>query len=149
MDASCPLPLIPIDDDEAIWRNEARKENVMRSIMRNAVLTAGAILLCAAGTARASTSTVLEANVPFPFVVNGQNFPAGKYSVQRDDMGSSVLLIRSEKGNHAAAFVSTTPDGGNDPAGSQPSLTFKRHENQYRLSSIWESAHEGWDIVSG
>jgi hypothetical protein len=118
----------------------------MRSIMRNAVLTASAILLCAAGTARASTSTVLEANVPFSFVVNGQNFPAGKYTVQRDDMLSSVVLIRGENGNHMAAFVSTTPDGGHDPAGSQPALTFKRHENQYRLSSIWESANEGWDV---
>lgn len=119
----------------------------MRSIMRNAVLTAGAILLCAAGTARASTSTVLEANVPFPFVVNGQNFPAGKYMVQRDDMSSSVLLIRGEKNNHTAAFVATTPDGGQDPAGSQPALTFTRHENQYRLSNVWESGSEGWDVA--
>ena len=119
----------------------------MRSIMRNAVLAAGAILLCAAGTARASSFTVLEARVPFPFVVNGQNFPAGKYTVQRDDTASSVVLIRGEKGNRAAEFVQTTPDGGHDPAGSQPSLSFTRHENEYRLSSIWESAHAGWDVV--
>ena len=117
----------------------------MRSIMRNAVLTAGAILLCAAGTARAST--VLEANVPFPFVVNGQDSPAGKYTVQRDDMSSSVLLVRGEKNNHTAAFVATTQDGGHDPAGTQPALTFRRHENQYRLASVWESGSEGWDVA--
>jgi len=120
----------------------------MRSIMRNAVLTAGAILLCAAGSARASTSTVLEANVPFSFVVNGENFPAGRYTVRRDDMSSSVVLIRGEKGNHMAALVFTRPDGGHDPAGSQPALTFKRHENQYQLSSVWQSESEGWDVVN-
>lgn len=119
----------------------------MRTIMRNAVLVAGAILLCAGGTARASTSNVLEANVPFPFVVNGQKLPAGKYMVQRDDMSSSVLLIRGEGNNHTAAFVSITPDSGHDPAGSQPALTFKRHENQYRLASVWESGSQGWDVA--
>ena len=50
----------------------------MRFNMRNAVLAAGAILLCVAGTAGASMSTVVKANVPFTFVVNGRTFPAGK-----------------------------------------------------------------------
>jgi hypothetical protein len=119
----------------------------MRKMMRNAVLIAGAILVCAGGTARAaSTSNVLEANVPFPFVVNGQTMPAGKYIVQRDDTSSLVLLIHGEGNNHASAFVSTTPDSRHDPAGLQPTLTFKRHENQYRLASVWESGSEGWDL---
>jgi hypothetical protein len=121
----------------------------MRTIMRNAVLVAGAILLGLIGTAKASASNVLEVRVPFPFVVNGQTLPAGKYMVQRDDMSSSVLLIRGEENtNRRATFVSTTPDGGHDPAGSRPALAFTRHENQYRLSSIWESANEGWDVGS-
>ena len=95
-------------------------------------------------------SNVLKANVPFPFVVNGQNFPAGKYMIQRDDTSSSsVLLIRGEGiHNHTSIFLSTTPDGGHDPAGSRPALTFKRHENQYRLASVWESGSRGWDVAS-
>ena len=118
----------------------------MRSIIRNSALAAGMILLGAVGTARASTTTVLEAKVPFSFMVNGQSFPAGKYLVQRDDTSGTVMLIRGEKNNHAAAFVATTPDGGQDPAGSHPALTFSRHENQYRLSSIWQSANDGYDV---
>jgi hypothetical protein len=120
----------------------------MRSIMRNAVLVASAILLGASGTARASVSDVLHANVPFPFVVNGQSFPAGRYTIQRDDLLSSVLLIRAEGHNHQGVFVTTTPDGGKDPAGSKPVLTFKLHENQYRLASVWESGDRGWDLPS-
>jgi hypothetical protein len=119
----------------------------MRTIMRNAVLAAGAILVCAGGTAQASTSTVMEANVPFPFVVNGESFPAGKYMIEREGTSSSVVLIRGEHNNHAATFVLTMPDEGRDPGGSQPALTFSRHENQYRLASIWESGSEGFDVT--
>lgn len=117
----------------------------MRTTLRNAVLTAGAMLLCAGGTA--SASTVLEAKVPFPFVVKGHTLPAGKYAVERDDNQSSVLLIRDEQGRHPAAFVAVVPDGGKDPAGSShPALTFRRDENQCRLSGIW-SSDEGWDVA--
>ena len=120
----------------------------MQSMMRNAALVAGAILLCAGGTARASTTNVLDVSVPFPFVVNGKSFPAGKYMIQRDDASSSVLLIRGEGHNHTAAFVSTMVDGGHDPAGSRPALTFMRDENEYRLATVWESGSEGWDVAN-
>ena len=119
----------------------------MRTIMRNAVLAAAA-LMCFSGPARAAETTMLEAKVPFDFVVNGQPFPAGTYLIQRDDVSASILLIRGEGRNHATAFVSTIPDGGHDPAGSQPVLTFKRLENRYRLTSVWQSADRGWDVRS-
>ncbi len=48
------------------------------------------MLLSAADTARASTSTVLKANVPFAFEVNGQTLPAGHYLIQREDDSSPV-----------------------------------------------------------
>lgn len=109
-----------------------------------------AVLLCAAGTARASAETVMKANVPFAFEVNGHSFPAGTYLIQRDDMSSpSVLIIRgADKGNHATAMVMTMADNGQDPAGSRPALTFKRHEREYQLSSVWQSPGEGFDISS-
>ena len=119
----------------------------MRSILNRGVILAAAILLCAGGTAQASEG-VVTANVPFPFVVNGKNMPAGKYLIQRDDTLPSMLLIRgNQKNNHAAAFVSSIRDEGHDPAGSRPSLTFKRYENQYRLTGVWESQQEGFDVV--
>ena len=103
----------------------------MRSITRRA-LVGGALLLCSAMTAQAMPSTFMKARVPFPFVVNGQTFPAGTYTVQRDM--SSVLLIRGDRIGQPSMFVSTVPDGGQDPAGSRPALEFKEYENQYRLS---------------
>ena len=116
----------------------------MNATIRNAMLTAGAMVL-AATTAGANPSTIFEGEVPVPFVVNGKTFPAGKYMVQRES--SSILLIRGEKKNHAAAFIETLRDSGFDPAGGQPALVLKEVEGKYQLTGVWESSSEGWDIV--
>jgi hypothetical protein len=120
----------------------------MRSLTTKAILTTGVMLLCAVGTAQASTTTVLRANVPFPFVVNGQNMPAGTYTVERDDMSRGILLVRQGQGKHAATFVSSIPDRKKDPAGSRAALTFTRYENEYRLANVWQADHEGWDVLA-
>jgi hypothetical protein len=118
----------------------------MRSIMRKSVMLAGAFLLFAGANARASDGYAFEVKVPFPFVVTGQTFPAGQYMVEEQADGS-VLLLRGEKGNHAVTFLTTTPASRREPAGTKPALTFTRDENQYRLSSVWESGSAGWSII--
>ena len=112
--------------------------------MRSKLTKAGGLMVAcmvlATGSARAST---LEVKVPFPFVVHGQTLPAGHYSVN-DDGG--VVLFRGDKGDHADMFVLTIPASGHDPAGNSPTLTFRRSENQYLLTGIWESRTVGRDI---
>ena len=121
----------------------------MTSIGKTGIALAGAILLCVGGTAQAAPDTVATANVPFAFEVNGQTMPAGKYLIQRDESTPSVLLIRGEqKNNHAAAFVLTIRDGGQDPAGSDSVLAFKRYENTYRLAGVWDSNEQGFDLLN-
>jgi hypothetical protein len=117
----------------------------MKTTLRNAVLVAGGILLSVGGTAQASTSTELKANVPFPFVINGQNLPAGKYDIERDDF-ARVLLIRNENSKQAV-IVEAIPEYGQQPANSRPVLTFTRHENQYQLTGVRESTGDGWDLI--
>jgi hypothetical protein len=116
----------------------------MQSILKKSVMLAGAFLVFGGATANAALSSVMEVKVPFAFVVNGQTFPAGQYSVQQDN---SVVLIRREGGNYEARFLITVPDGGRDPAGSVPALTFTRDENHYRLSAVWASASQGWSVI--
>ena len=116
----------------------------MNSRIRNVMLAAGAMVLGAA-TVGASPDMIFEGEVPVPFVVNGMTFPAGKYMVERES--SSVLLIRGEKKNHAAAFFETMRDSGFDPAGAQPALVLQEVEGKYQLTGVWGSSSEGWDIV--
>jgi hypothetical protein len=115
----------------------------MRSNLMTSVIGALAAVLLMAGTARAQDT--LEVKIPFSFMVNGHTLPAGTYTLSRDAMASSVWLIRGDK---AGVFVGTVPAGGHDPAGNRPSLTFVRHENEYKLSSIWESANDGLTLVN-
>ena len=112
--------------------------------MRTKLLKVGmlvtACLGVAAGSARAST---LDVKVPFPFVVQGKTMPAGQYQVTEEE---GLIRLRGEKGTHAVDTVLTIPASGSDPAGTQPVLMFKRHENQYRLTGIWESEMQGREI---
>ena len=119
----------------------------MKSLMRKSGLLAGVLLLFAGATANAAVANVLEVKIPFPFVANGKHFPAGQYMIQPDETSGTVLLIRGENGNRAAAFVMTMPAEGRDPAGSTPALTFTRYENQLRLSTVWESGTVGDSII--
>jgi hypothetical protein len=109
----------------------------MRTIKKSAVLAAAFVGLFV-GSASAQETVV--AKVPFPFVVRGEEFPAGRYEIRPN--GDGVLSIRGTD-NKSAIVVITIPADGRDPLGDQPSLVFTRFENVYRLSQIWEAGTEG------
>ncbi len=114
----------------------------MRSLIVKSAM-AGAVLLLASGTARASD--VLQVNVPFSFQVGKEMFPAGRYMVEEDSLrGAAVLLIR---GMHTpqSAFVLTETAAAQGPG--TPSLQFDHRENQYRLTGVWEAPNEGRTII--
>jgi hypothetical protein len=114
----------------------------MRSaIVKSAML--GASLFLASGTAHAGEA--LEINVPFSFLVNHETFPAGHYRVEEDSLaGPSILLIRGMK-TPQSTFVLTQTASGRGP--NKPALQFERHENKYRLSTVWESPIDGQSLV--
>jgi hypothetical protein len=117
----------------------------MRSNLTKSLIGAFAAVLLTAGAA--SAADVLEAKVPFPFVVNGHSFPAGQYTIERASSSSSVFLIRGENGHASAAFVATRPAGNHAPASDMPALQFKKSENQYKLSAVWESSTDGQTVI--
>ena len=111
---------------------------MMSAIKRSSVLSV-AFLALFAGPARAQE---IMAKVPFPFVVGSAHFPAGRYDIRTPADGAGIVSIRGTD-NKAASFALTTSAEGEDPAGDQPVLLFKRYENGYRLAQIWESGNEG------
>jgi hypothetical protein len=102
----------------------------------SAVLTAAFTSLFA-GTSRAQE--VVDAKIPFAFVIGGETFPAGHYEFTTRQ---TVLTMRGLD-NDEGVFAMTTSAGGRDPQGDQPVLVFTRYENSYRLSEIWDSETEG------
>jgi hypothetical protein len=119
----------------------------MRSTLTKSLIGALAAVLLSAGVA--SAADVLQAKVPFPFVVNGHSFPAGQYTIERSGSSPSVFVIRGENGKTTtAAFVATRPAANHAPASLMPALQFKKSENEYRLSAVWESPREGVDVLN-
>src|SRR5476651_493080 len=98
----------------------------MSLIKKSSVLVA-VILGMFAGSARAQET--IDVKVPFPFVVRGDELPAGRYDVV---VHNGILSIRGMD-NSAKIIALTLPADGRDPAGNQPSLVFLRYENQFLL----------------
>ena len=117
----------------------------MRTTLMKSVIGALAGVVLTAGTAAAAD--VLEAKVPIPFMVNGKSFPAGEYTIERATAGSSVFLIHGDHGNRTAVLVGTRPAAEHAPASDMPTIQFKKHENEYRLTAVWESEKEGFDVM--
>ena len=98
----------------------------MRAMLMSSVV--GAMTLLAAA-AQAEPTTRQEVKVPFAFTVNGQEMPAGTYTVREDDDQPHALLIQGSS-NKSAIFVLTAPVDG-VPAPQDSSLVFAKDGNSY------------------
>jgi len=112
----------------------------MRAVLMSSVFGA---LVFAAAAAQAGPSTRQEVKVPFAFTINGQQMPAGTYSVRQDDAQPSALLIQ---GAHSAAYVLTAPVE-NGSAQQDTSLVFEKDGNTYRLSEVWDNDGDGVAVL--
>ena len=118
---------------------------IMIGILRKTALAGAFAMIAGVASARAE---VVEAKVPFDFVVRGQTLPAGDYVIERDINQPSVLVIRGKEGSHPRVLVFTEPAGTHDPAGERPVLRFTQHDSQYWLADVWRSRDDGWEIES-
>jgi len=116
------------------------------STIKTSLAFATVVIGLFASSARAQE--VLAVKVPFPFVVGQHEFPAGRYDIRTADQTGSVIEIEGIDDNttNAFAFAQTNSADGFDPVGNQPALVFLRHENEYRLSQIWESTTTGREL---
>ena len=102
-----------------------------------------AMVFAAAAAQAGPNNNRQEVKVPFGFTVNGQEMPAGSYSVLQDDSQSGTLLIQ---GQHSAAYVLTAPvASGSGP--QDTSLVFEKDGKGYRLMQVWDDAGDGVSIV--
>lgn len=112
----------------------------MRGLVMTSVMAG---LVFAAAAAQAAPLNRQEVKVPFSFVVNGQELPAGTYSVQFDDLNAGALLLRGDK---ASAYVLTAPVAG-DSTPSDSSLVFAKEKGRYHLAQIWNGDSGGQTVV--
>jgi hypothetical protein len=115
----------------------------MKTFRFTALLSAaalGLLLLAAAPAAYADSPSLLQANIPFPFVVNDVALPAGKYRIQQvDPTNDKALEIQRDNGTKAADFL-VEDLGTRNPAGTK--LVFDVVGGKSFLAQVW-NADEG------
>ncbi|HKC55567.1 MAG TPA: hypothetical protein VKC35_05565 [Vicinamibacterales bacterium] len=113
----------------------------MGTILKTSTLTAAVFIGLLVGVSNAQD--ILNARIPFSFVVGSEEFPAGRYEFRTSQ---AVLTIRG-RDNGRGMFAITQPADGLDPKGDQPLLVFSHYENSYRLTNIWNSQTRGSSLV--
>ena len=108
------------------------------------VLAAAAIVVGSASAAQAQDR--VDAKVPFAFLVNGEQLPAGTYGVREMSEGPDVLIIASTDGQKAVSMM-TIPSSSSNKEGD-PKLLFDTINNQHVLVGIDYGDGEGRRIVS-
>jgi len=114
----------------------------MRAVLMSSVIAA---VTLAAAVAQAAPVNMQEVKVPFSFTVNGQQLPAGTYTVQHDDaLGTGTLFLKGEK---ASTFVLTAPIDGTKSPADDASFVFAKDGDGYRLTQVWDGDANGHEIV--
>jgi hypothetical protein len=96
-------------------------------------------LLLATASAYAQTG-VVKANVPFNFIVNKTELPAGQYRIQPMGINAGAMAIESPDGKVVKAFL---PTACSSPRAQEKSkLVFHRYGTQYFLAEIWRAGDD-------
>ena len=114
----------------------------MNVITKSSVLAA---VFLGTFVASARAEDLITVKIPFPFVVDHKEYPAGRYDIRSDEDSGGVIWIEGMD-NKSVAVALTVHADGRDPAGTEPALVFTRSENTYQLSQIWESRSNGREL---
>jgi len=105
--------------------------------------------ICAIGAIAAAAAvaqfSMLNAYVPFDFIVGNETFPAGRYTLDRGPAQGTVM-IRSEDCAHTAIALAQTVSSV--VPRQNGSLVFHRYGDRYFLSEVWNPGNDGRRLVS-
>ncbi len=96
-------------------------------------------LLLATASAYAQTG-VVKANVPFNFIVNKADLPAGQYTIQPVGLSGSAMAIQSPDGQIVKLVLPHACESGEAQKTSK--LVFHRYGSQYFLAQVWTAGND-------
>jgi hypothetical protein len=103
----------------------------MQTKFRSFVLASAAIAAIAMTSIPAMAVSATTLNVPFSFTAQGKTLPAGRYSVERDDLGMFVKLQSQDASQHIT-WVARAGEGSPDSV----ILRFEAHGQEHILQSV-------------
>ena len=109
-----------------------KKQAIKAFVLLSLLLPLSAIYVYGQGR-----TLIREAKIPFDFSVGDKTFPAGVYSVTRVNQEKIMLRLSSEDGGEAINIVTIPVQAKEYPKTGK--LIFRRYEETYFLSQVWES----------
>ena len=94
-----------------------------------------------AGAASASAQGISDFKVPFAFLVEGKEMPAGSYVIQ--ERGEGPLALRTANGVETFVPVITRLAWRGKEL-QEPQLVFDKVGNAYYLSEVWMPEYDGF-----
>lgn len=98
-----------------------------------ASLLLGVLVLSSTAQAQRTERTI-KANIPFDFVLAGEVFPPGRYSVVL--IGPVWLELHDSDGRVLATVLTRSVQASAEP--NQPKLRFEEENGRHVLSQIWQ-----------
>jgi hypothetical protein len=95
-------------------------------------------LLLATASAYAQTG-VVKANVPFNFIVNKIELPAGAYVLEGIGLSDTAMAIQSRDSQLVTVALPHACEASQTPAKTK--LVFHRYGSQYFLAQIWRAGN--------
>jgi len=107
----------------------------MRSVVKKAVwMILGVAALVLAGVSAAKADETINVKVPFAFVVNGTELPAGEYVITRDTGSPELIQIATADGRRLLLVL--TQRSGADGTREQPQVEFERVGKDVVLTQV-------------
>jgi hypothetical protein len=113
--------------------------------VRTSLVVFAAAVIVVGGASAAHAQDRVDAKVPFAFVVNGVQLPAGTYEVRDMSEGSDVLTIESTDRQHIVSMMTIPASSPNLEGESK--LLFNKINNQYVLVEIDYLDGEGRQVM--
>jgi len=103
------------------------------------------MLVALTGLGNAQTRSMIKAQIPFDFSVNGRIMPAGECTISIEDDGLRILWIAS---GDEHAYVLPTPTQSRD-ASTDTTLVFRQYGDRYFLAKInREGSSSGYELTT-
>jgi hypothetical protein len=118
----------------AIARGEEGEGIVKNMMTRAALIAVGVVAVMAAGARAAQADDTVTAKIPFAFVVNHIELPAGDYVLTRDTNTPELIEIATAAGRRVALVL--TQGSSDDSDNEQPKLEFERIGDQVFLTQV-------------
>jgi hypothetical protein len=103
----------------------------------------GSILLLMATMASAQT---LHFTVPFPFVAESKNLPAGNYIIELKRTTGAMILRSEDRSGKSIMMLANNSDWARNP--NKTYAIFQRYGAQYFLAEVWRQG-AGQTLIPG